>query len=237
MRKRTVALKYRLALISMPACYVPVRMQEGYRHDRNSAFRNRARNRCGAAEPEPASMELHQIRYFLALCEELHFTRAAERCAVAQSSLTRAIKALERELGGELFHRERANTHLTCLGERVKPSLEQVWRHVQAAQEQARQQGSSLPLGLMQTVDPAPPVAPIAALRARHPEIARQISQASAQTLRDQLLSILDALLLAPSSSEPAPVAAKPHERVEAGANHSPLLSTSVLSDTLAPVS
>ena len=90
-------------------------------------------------------MELHQIRYFLALCEDPHFTRAAERCAVAQSSLTRAIKVLETELGGALFHRERARTRLTRLGERVRPSLEQAWRHVQAAeraaQELARQQG------------------------------------------------------------------------------------------------
>ena len=61
-------------------------------------------------------MELHQIRYFLALCQELNFTRAAEQCGVAQSSLTRAIKALEIELGGALFHRERANTHLSKLG-------------------------------------------------------------------------------------------------------------------------
>ena len=54
-------------------------------------------------------MEMHQIRYFLALCEELNFTKAAERCNVAQPSLTRAIKLLEDEFGGELVHRERAN--------------------------------------------------------------------------------------------------------------------------------
>jgi LysR family hydrogen peroxide-inducible transcriptional activator len=153
-------------------------------------------------------MELHQIRYFLALCEELHFTRAAERCAVAQSSLTRAIKTLERELGGALFHRARARTHLTRLGERVKPSLEQAWRHVQAAQhaarEPARQPGPPPRSSLMHTPGPAQPIARIAALCARHPEIARQISQASAETLRNQLLSVLDALLPAASPPEPA---------------------------------
>ena len=82
-------------------------------------------------------MELHQIRYFLALCEELNFTRAAERCGVAQSSLTRAIKALEIELGGALFHRERANTRLSRLGEKVRPLLEQAYRPVEAAHRQA----------------------------------------------------------------------------------------------------
>ena len=83
-------------------------------------------------------MELHQIRYFLALCEELNFTRAAERCGVAQSSLTRAIKALEIELGGALFHRERANTHLSKLGQKVRPFLEQAYGHVEGTRRQAQ---------------------------------------------------------------------------------------------------
>jgi DNA-binding transcriptional LysR family regulator len=83
-------------------------------------------------------MELHQIRYFLALCEELNFTRAAERCKVAQPSLTRAIKALEAELGGALFHRERANTRLSRLGQKVRPLLEQAYSHVEGAKRQAQ---------------------------------------------------------------------------------------------------
>ena len=45
-------------------------------------------------------MEMHQIRYFLAVCENLNFTRAAEQCHVTQPALTRAIQKLEDELGG-----------------------------------------------------------------------------------------------------------------------------------------
>jgi DNA-binding transcriptional LysR family regulator len=51
-------------------------------------------------------MEMHQVRYFLSVARALNFTRAAEECGVAQPSLSRAIKELEGELGGELFRRE-----------------------------------------------------------------------------------------------------------------------------------
>jgi DNA-binding transcriptional LysR family regulator len=149
-----------------------------------------------------AAMELHQIRYFLALCEELNFTRAAERCAVAQSSLTRAIKALEQELGGPLFHRERANTHLSELGEKVKPFLEQAFSHVQGAQRQAqdfiRARTTSLRLGLMRSIAPARLAGLVAAMRLHHPEIALQVAEASAQDLQERLLAgELDAAIYA----------------------------------------
>jgi len=71
-------------------------------------------------------MEMHQVRYFLALCEERNFTRAAKRCGVAQPSLTNAIKRLEQKLGGQLFHRGRGNIELSELGRVVKPYLKQL---------------------------------------------------------------------------------------------------------------
>ena len=147
-------------------------------------------------------MELHQIRYFLALCGELNFTRAAEQCGVAQSSLTRAIKALESELGGALFHRERANTHLSKLGQKVRPFLEQAYGHVEGAKRQAqdflRLQTASLRLGLMSTIAPAQLVALVAALRTRHPGIALQVADGGAQALQERLLGgELDAAIYA----------------------------------------
>lgn len=75
----------------------------------------------------PNQMEMHQVRYFLAVARELNFTRAAESCNVAQPSLTRAIKQLEDELGGELFRRERSLSHLTELGQRMLPMLQQCY--------------------------------------------------------------------------------------------------------------
>src|SRR6516165_1619368 len=78
-------------------------------------------------------MEMHQVRYFLAVARTLNFTRAAEECHVAQPSLTRAIKLLEGELGGELFRRERPRALLTPLGERMFPLLKQCYDSAQSA--------------------------------------------------------------------------------------------------------
>jgi DNA-binding transcriptional LysR family regulator len=72
-------------------------------------------------------MEMHQVRYFLAVARLLNFTRAADECNVTQPSLTRAIKQLEAELGGDLFRRERPAAQLTELGQRMLPLLQQCY--------------------------------------------------------------------------------------------------------------
>lgn len=82
-------------------------------------------------------MEMHQIRYFLAVARVLNFTRAAEECHVAQPSLSRAVKRLEEELGGDLFRRERGQTHLTDLGRTMEPLLRRSYESALAAKEQA----------------------------------------------------------------------------------------------------
>jgi len=82
-------------------------------------------------------MQMHQVGYFLTLCEELSFTRAARRCGVSQPSLTTAIGALERELGGALFHRK-PSIALTALGRMVRPYLDEIARNADLAREVAR---------------------------------------------------------------------------------------------------
>src|SRR5215470_402130 len=115
---------------------IPDIARVGSRHNESRVGRRRsaktfACHQSGAAEltehERAGRMELYQIRYFLALCETLNFARAAERCNVSQPSLTRAMQKLEQELGGLLVHRERRRTHLTELGELVRPMLEEVW--------------------------------------------------------------------------------------------------------------
>ena len=83
-------------------------------------------------------MEMHQVRYVLAVADELNFTRAAEACHVSQPALSRAVQQLEGELGGQLFARERGDTHLTELGRMVLPHLEQVYAEVQQAKHRAK---------------------------------------------------------------------------------------------------
>ena len=82
-------------------------------------------------------MEMHQVRYFLAAVSELNFTKAAERCNVSQPSLTRAIKQLEGELGGDLFRRERPQAQLTELGQRMLPLLKQCYESALGARSLA----------------------------------------------------------------------------------------------------
>ncbi|HWH92205.1 MAG TPA: LysR family transcriptional regulator [Candidatus Binatia bacterium] len=79
-----------------------------------------------SAETMPVKM--HQVSYFLALCEEHNFTRAAKRCGVAQPSLTRAIQQLEQEFGNRLFERNNTTVRLTDLGALVRPDFEQIDR-------------------------------------------------------------------------------------------------------------
>src|ERR1700760_2231936 len=82
-------------------------------------------------------MQLHQVRYFLALARTLNFTRAAEQCNVTQPALTKAVHKLEEELGGALIHRERRLTQLTELGKMILPTLEKIYAAAEAVRHQA----------------------------------------------------------------------------------------------------
>jgi DNA-binding transcriptional LysR family regulator len=84
-----------------------------------------------------ATLQIQQVHYVMALCEELNFTCAARRCGVSQPSLSNAISALERELGGALFDRK-PSIALTGLGRMVRPYLDEIARNADHAREVAR---------------------------------------------------------------------------------------------------
>lgn len=138
-------------------------------------------------------MEMHQVRYFLAVADELNFTRAAERCSVSQPTMTRAIRQLEHNLGGTLFHRERQRTHLTELGRIMLPYMHQIWSQAEEARRTAQQYGraerTSLSLGLMCTVAPPTLIELVRRMRANHPMIELKLLDATAADLGTKLAS------------------------------------------------
>ena len=153
-------------------------------------------------------MEMRQVRYFLAVAEELHFSRAAEKCNVTQPALSRAIQQLEIELGGHLIHRERQSTHLTELGKMVRPHLEMVYRAgvkaKQLSQEVSQLKRVPLKLGIMSTISPSEIVDLIAALKTRHKGLELHLCDASARELRDRLLAgDLEVVIYALPGEEP----------------------------------
>ena len=119
-------------------------------------------------------MELHQVKYFLAACETLNFTRAAETCDVAVPTLTRAIKKLEDELGGQLFRRDRHVTHQTDLGRLMQKHLATVHAATEAARRDAEKHAMSetrLKLGVMSTISSSHLVTYLRALAERAPKL------------------------------------------------------------------
>ncbi|GAA3906636.1 LysR family transcriptional regulator [Streptomyces gulbargensis] len=82
------------------------------------------------------------LRYFLAVAEELHFTRAAERLYVSQPALSKQIRALERQLGAPLFDRDRQGVSLTSVGTALLPHARAAlaaWEEGRAAVRRARE--------------------------------------------------------------------------------------------------
>jgi DNA-binding transcriptional LysR family regulator len=84
-------------------------------------------------------MQLHQLRYFTAVAETRHFTRAARREHVAQPSLSQQIRALERELGAELFHRARGHIQLTDAGAALLPLARRILADAETARREVQE--------------------------------------------------------------------------------------------------
>src|SRR5919201_7158914 len=83
-------------------------------------------------------MQLHQLRYFLAVAGTRHFTRAAASVHVAQPSLSKQIRTLERELGSPLFSRARGNVTLTPAGETLLPLARRILADVETARREVQ---------------------------------------------------------------------------------------------------
>lgn len=126
-------------------------------------------------------MELRHLRCFLAVAEELHFARAAERLHIEQSPLSRAIKDLEEELGTQLFMRTTRSTRLTHAGRlflehvpRVFTALQQARDSVKAAANGFRGQ---LRVALSDGISPSRFSSFLALCRQEEPEVEIRLSE------------------------------------------------------------
>ncbi len=136
-------------------------------------------------------MNIQHIRYFLALCETMNFTMAAERCNVAQSALSRAIKQLEEEVGGQLVRRERNRNALTDLGLLMKPRFQRIISELSEARHQARQfltlEKSTLTAGVLCTIGPTRLAGVLVHFAQAHPDASLQLHEAVPAVLAAKL--------------------------------------------------
>jgi LysR family hydrogen peroxide-inducible transcriptional activator len=157
-------------------------------------------------------MTLTELRYIVALARERHFGRAAEKCHVAQPTLSVAVKKLEDELGVILFERGQSEVSVTPAGEPIVRQAERVLAEAARVKELADTVGDPLAgplrLGAIHTIGPylLPKLVPL--LRARAPKMPLMIQESFTAQLVEALKSgELDVAVLALPIEEPGLVA------------------------------
>lgn len=154
-------------------------------------------------------MEMQQIRYFLAVCDQGSITHAAQLTYVSQPSLTQAIKKLEDEMGGALFTRTRSGCQLTPLGRMVESKLRKIYKDLQSTKAEAirfnRLNTIPLRIGLMTTIGAQRLSPSLAWYQQEYPNIELELIVDSEAELLKQLDSgSLDLVISAPAQT-PAP--------------------------------
>ncbi len=136
-------------------------------------------------------MEMHQVRYFLAAAKALSFTRAAEDCHISQPALTTAIKKLEAQLGGPLFHRDGRRVRLTEFGRRMQPHLNQILQQAKAAEGIAKDfrllNQVPVRLGVMSSIGPMRIAGLLAAFEQQSPGVEVAVRDGAPEALAAQL--------------------------------------------------
>ncbi|WP_102158233.1 LysR family transcriptional regulator [Zhihengliuella halotolerans] len=151
-------------------------------------------------------MELQQLRYVLAVAETRNFTRAAERCFVVQSALSHQIKALEGELGLQLFARTSRRVELTEAGAAFLPAaraaLEAAERAVAEASAATGRLRGTLRIGAIPTVTALDLPAALGAFRDAHPEVRISLRGGGSDEFMEQIAAgTLDVAVLGLSES------------------------------------
>jgi len=120
------------------------------------------------------AVELRELCIFLAVAEELHFGRAAERLQISQPGVSEAIRSLETHLGGRLFERTSRRVCLTPAGEqlqrKVAPICQELERVLAETSDMAAGVVGTLRIGFTATTDTPPLSRLVAAFQSRHPD-------------------------------------------------------------------
>jgi len=126
-------------------------------------------------------MELRHLRCFLAVAEELHFARAAERLHIEQSPLSRAVKELEEDLGAKLFERTTRSTRLTRAGKLFLDHVPRVFTALQQARDSVKAAAngfhSQLRVAISDGIPPSRFSTFLALCRQEEPEIEIRLSE------------------------------------------------------------
>ncbi|MEU8254570.1 LysR family transcriptional regulator [Micromonospora inaquosa] len=146
-------------------------------------------------------MQLHQLRYFVAVAEVRHFTQAADVVGITQPSLSKQIHALEADLGAPLFERVRGNIALTAAGEVLLPLATRILADVETATREVQElvglRRGRVRLGATPSLATslAPPV--LRRFRDAHPTVDLRVEEGGSQDLvRDLLHGDLDLALI-----------------------------------------
>ncbi|WP_329008359.1 LysR family transcriptional regulator [Micromonospora rifamycinica] len=150
-------------------------------------------------------MQLHQLRYFVAVAEVRHFTQAADIVGITQPSLSKQVHALETDLGAPLFERVRGNIALTAAGEVLLPLAKRILADVDTATREVQElvglRRGRVRLGATPSLATslAPPV--LRRFRDAHPAVDLRVEEGGSQDLvRDLLRGDLDlALIIMPA--------------------------------------
>ena len=154
-------------------------------------------------------MELRHLRYFVAVAEELNFTRAAQRLNTAQPSLSQQIQDLEQEVGVPLFIRTKRSVKLTAAGtaflDEARLTLAQSRRAIASARQAAQAGESTLVLGFGPAAEIKLFPSTLTSLRASFPKLRLEFRSMTSLLQREALLhNEIDLAFLRPPIHEPS---------------------------------
>lgn len=136
-------------------------------------------------------MELRHIRYFIAVAEELNFTRAAERLRTAQPSLSQQIRDLEEEVGTPLLERTKRRVALTAAGraflDEARLVMAQTQRAVMMARRAAQAEQKKLTIGFLPSAEVKIFPSVLSSIRALYPDIQVELRHMTTAEQRDAL--------------------------------------------------